>query len=315
MPLICIGPVCIPISALLPVLAYLARPVWKRLPEPTQQLLIGYWQAFSEWMQANLWDRVGWKAKPAPAAKGATAEMAAGAGDLASIADELRSRTGSVAGLHSLDDWAAAKLVSASMPVIVDFTAAWCGPCQKIKPFFAELAAAHEEALFVTVDVDELEQVSEEAQVRAMPTFQVRVAPQGRLRRLPQFLSLPPAAARSRFHRGTAILKECSGPPEHHPLDSGVELVLTGSAYCAAPLRIGRERLRRSRSDGSPLPPPRAGVQGWCAGGDGHGCADGGHQSNGGQGSASLDRLDPQVLYTFGHNGGPHASFAASPHR
>lgn len=192
MPLICIGPVCIPISALLPVLAYLARPVWKRLPEPTQQLLIGYWQAFSEWMQANLWDRVGWKAKPAPAAKGATAEMAAGAGDLASIADELRSRTGSVAGLHSLDDWAAAKLVSASMPVIVDFTAAWCGPCQKIKPFFAELAAAHEEALFVTVDVDELEQVSEEAQVRAMPTFQVRVAPQGRPRRLPQFLSLPP---------------------------------------------------------------------------------------------------------------------------
>jgi thiol-disulfide isomerase/thioredoxin/NAD-dependent dihydropyrimidine dehydrogenase PreA subunit len=175
MPLICIGPVCIPISALLPVLAYLARPVWKRLPEPTQQLLLGYWQAFSEWMQATVWDRIGWKAKPAPAPKSATkAGTAAGAVDLASIADGLRSQTGSVAGLHTPEDWAAAKLVSSCIPLIVDFTAEWCGPCQKIKPFFAELAAAHPEALFVKVDVDELEQVSEEASVRAMPTFQVR---------------------------------------------------------------------------------------------------------------------------------------------
>jgi thioredoxin 1 len=59
------------------------------------------------------------------------------------------------------------------VPVVVDFTATWCGPCQRIKPFFEELAAAHKGALFVKVDVDELESVSQAAEVLAMPTFQV----------------------------------------------------------------------------------------------------------------------------------------------
>ena len=61
----------------------------------------------------------------------------------------------------------------AQVPVVVDFTATWCGPCQRIKPFFEELAAAHKGALFVKVDVDELESVSQAAEVLAMPTFQV----------------------------------------------------------------------------------------------------------------------------------------------
>ena len=49
----------------------------------------------------------------------------------------------------------------------------WCGPCQRIAPDWARLAAAQPGSLFVKVDVDELEDVMQEAGVVAMPTFQV----------------------------------------------------------------------------------------------------------------------------------------------
>lgn len=56
-------------------------------------------------------------------------------------------------------------------PVIVDFTASWCGPCKLIAPVFEELANATLGCIFVKVDVDEASDVSGEAGVRAMPTF------------------------------------------------------------------------------------------------------------------------------------------------
>ncbi|KAH8076942.1 hypothetical protein JL720_10240 [Aureococcus anophagefferens] len=75
----------------------------------------------------------------------------------------------------SAEDWQAKIAATAGgRALVVDFTAPWCKPCQKICPFFKRLAATFDEAAtFVKVDVDDLEDVAEAAKVTMMPTFQV----------------------------------------------------------------------------------------------------------------------------------------------
>uniref|UniRef100_A0A3Q2VPU2 Thioredoxin n=1 Tax=Haplochromis burtoni TaxID=8153 RepID=A0A3Q2VPU2_HAPBU len=58
--------------------------------------------------------------------------------------------------------------------VVVDFTATWCGPCQRIAPVYEKMAAAPENAnvIFLKVDVDAAHDVSSSCGIRSMPTFQ-----------------------------------------------------------------------------------------------------------------------------------------------
>ncbi len=55
----------------------------------------------------------------------------------------------------------------------VDFTATWCGPCQKIGPKFEAMCAEmHDRVVGVKVDTDEAEpELLEHFNIKAMPTF------------------------------------------------------------------------------------------------------------------------------------------------
>ena len=72
----------------------------------------------------------------------------------------LRLR-GGVAQLADKAAFDAALAAAGDKLVVVDFTATWCGPCQRIAPLFAQLAEENPDVVFVKVDVDENSEVSQ----------------------------------------------------------------------------------------------------------------------------------------------------------
>ncbi|KAI9325102.1 thioredoxin-domain-containing protein [Zopfochytrium polystomum] len=61
--------------------------------------------------------------------------------------------------------------INSSKLTVVDFTAAWCGPCKMVAPRFEALSKKYPEFNFLKVDVDENRSVASTHGVRAMPTF------------------------------------------------------------------------------------------------------------------------------------------------
>ncbi|CAF2047972.1 unnamed protein product [Brassica rapa] len=54
--------------------------------------------------------------------------------------------------------------------LVVNFNASWCVPCKKLEPIFRELASRYPSMIFVTIDVEELAEFSNEWNVEATPT-------------------------------------------------------------------------------------------------------------------------------------------------
>lgn len=62
-------------------------------------------------------------------------------------------------------------ILSSKKYVMVDFYAQWCGPCKKISPEIEKLSQDYKKITFVTVDVDNLDDIATKYRIKAMPTF------------------------------------------------------------------------------------------------------------------------------------------------
>jgi thioredoxin 1 len=65
-------------------------------------------------------------------------------------------------------------VLQSDKPVLVDFTATWCGPCRMIAPIIDEMASEYAgRAVIGKMDVDENPEVSMNLGIRSVPTLMI----------------------------------------------------------------------------------------------------------------------------------------------
>eukprot|EP00934_Nitzschia_sp_Nitz4_P009130 Nitzschia sp. Nitz4//scaffold126_size65214//29425//30203//NITZ4_006155-RA/size65214-snap-gene-0.56-mRNA-1//-1//CDS//3329534686//9120//frame0 len=162
----CIGGVCIPYTAIIPLIVIVLK--W----------LVGQLGAMGL-MPKSLTD---WAGGPGAGASKQKAQAAS-----SSCACSTSSTTSSVEvkALESAEDLE--ELLDKGGAVLIKFTASWCKPCKRIHPYFAQLGYEFKDkgkggVVFVTVDVDDVDDLASQYQVAMMPTF-VMVRKEGEVAR------------------------------------------------------------------------------------------------------------------------------------
>ena len=63
------------------------------------------------------------------------------------------------------------EVLESDKPVLVDFWATWCGPCQMVLPIIEELAEEVTDVKICKVNVDEQMKIAKEYRVMSIPTL------------------------------------------------------------------------------------------------------------------------------------------------
>lgn len=64
-------------------------------------------------------------------------------------------------------------VINSKVPVMVDFTATWCGPCQRISPIVDKLSGdfASDTVQILKADIDDAHKTANNLKIRGVPTF------------------------------------------------------------------------------------------------------------------------------------------------
>lgn len=65
------------------------------------------------------------------------------------------------------------EVLKSDKPVLVDFWATWCGPCQKQGPIVEELADERDDVVIGKLDVDEQDEIAARYNIMSIPTVMV----------------------------------------------------------------------------------------------------------------------------------------------
>ena len=66
------------------------------------------------------------------------------------------------------------EVIKSDKPVLLDFWAIWCGPCQMLSPIIAEIASDYDGKLKIgKVNVDDQPELADEFSINSIPTLVV----------------------------------------------------------------------------------------------------------------------------------------------
>ena len=78
-----------------------------------------------------------------------------------------------MAALHITKDNFESEVLKSDKPVLVDFWATWCGPCQMLLPVVEELAGEVTDAKICKINVDDEPELAAQYKIMTIPTLMV----------------------------------------------------------------------------------------------------------------------------------------------
>lgn len=78
-----------------------------------------------------------------------------------------------MAAIHITNENFESEVLRSDKPVLVDFWAKWCGPCQMLLPVIEKLSSEVKDAKICKIDVDENSELAEKFGVMSIPTLMV----------------------------------------------------------------------------------------------------------------------------------------------